>query len=266
VEQQRRDAQSLYAANVAWSRTGRGTPPSPLAAPASSPSRNPDQAAAPTTTAQITSSTTDTADSSNTTTRTHRISEGTVLETVLTTRLDGSAAAPVNCLVTTPLYSRDGEHVLIPAGARLLGHTKPVQTLGETRLAVSFHRLVFPNGTSHPLNQFPGLNQRGDAGLRDVVNHHYLETFGAAAAVGLISGLSQLVASAGLDRDGDGQTIAITTGSADAGAQGVAQTMNRFLNRPPTITIREGHRVNVYLTSDLELPPYERLTTTSFVR
>lgn len=29
-----------------------------------------------------------------------------------------------------------------------------------------------------------------------------------------------------------------------------------FLNRLPTITIREGHRVKVYLTSDLELPAY----------
>ena len=33
------------------------------------------------------------------------------------------------------------------------------------------------------------------------------------------------------------------------------QVMNRFLNRLPTITIREGHRVKV-LTSDLELPAH----------
>jgi type IV secretory pathway VirB10-like protein len=34
------------------------------------------------------------------------------------------------------------------------------------------------------------------------------------------------------------------------------------LNRLPTITIREGHRVKVYLTSDLELPAY--VPTASF--
>ena len=34
--------------------------------------------------------------------------------------------------------------------------------------------------------------------------------------------------------------------------------INRFLNRLPTITIREGHRVKIYVTSDLELPAYER--------
>ena len=39
-------------------------------------------------------------------------------------------------------------------------------------------------------------------------------------------------------------------------AQATTQTMNRFLNRLPTITIREGHRVKVYLTNDLELPAY----------
>jgi type IV secretion system protein VirB10 len=32
--------------------------------------------------------------------------------------------------------------------------------------------------------------------------------------------------------------------------------MSRFLNRLPTVTIREGHRVKVYLTSDLQLPAY----------
>ena len=38
--------------------------------------------------------------------------------------------------------------------------------------------------------------------------------------------------------------------------------MNRFLNRLPTITIREGHRVKVYLTNDLELPAYAFLNPT----
>lgn len=40
-------------------------------------------------------------------------------------------------------------------------------------------------------------------------------------------------------------------------AQSTAQVMNRYLNRPPNIRIREGHRVKVYVTSDRELPLYE---------
>ena len=186
----------------------------------------------------------------------YRVLEGTIVDTVLTNRLDGAMAAPLNCLVTNALYSHTGRQVLVPAGARILGETKPVQAFGETRLAVSFHRGLMPDGRSYRLDEFIGLNQIGDAGLRDKVNHHYLSTFGAAAAVGLISGLSQYLGSAGVGGGDGDRTIVIAGGVGDATSQAAMQVMNRFLNRLPTITIREGHRVKVYLTSDIELPAY----------
>ena len=85
---------------------------------------------------------------------THTVLEGTTIDAVLTNRLDGSGVAPVNCLVTNPVFSHSGQHVLIPAGARILGETRPVQALGETRLAVSFHRLAMPDGSTHRLDHF----------------------------------------------------------------------------------------------------------------
>lgn len=189
---------------------------------------------------------------------THRLLEGTVIDAVLTNRLDGAGVSPLNCLVTNPIYSHSRQHVLIPAGARVLGETKPVQAFGETRLAVSFHRLVMPDGRTFSLDQFLGTNQLGDAGLRDRVNQHYWSTFGAAAAVGLISGLAHWIGSAGFgDED---RTVVIAGSAGDSTAQASAQVMTRFLNRLPTITIREGHRVKVYLTGDLELPAYEAAT------
>jgi type IV secretion system protein VirB10 len=187
----------------------------------------------------------------------HRLLEGTLIDTVLTNRLDGSETAPVNCLVTNAVYSHSGQHVVIPAGARVLGMTRPVRTLGETRLAVTFHRLLMPDGRTYRLDEFNGLNQIGDAGLRDKVNHHYLATFGAAAAVGLISGLAQYLGNFGLGAGDGDRTVIISGGVGDAASQATVQVMNRFLNRLPTVTVREGHRVKVYLTSDLELPAYE---------
>jgi type IV secretory pathway VirB10-like protein len=187
----------------------------------------------------------------------HRVLEGTVIDTVLANRLDGSVAAPVNCLVTNAIYSHSRQHVVIPAGARVLGETKPVQALGEARLAVGFHRLVMPDGSTYSLDELLGTNQIGDAGLRDRVNHHYWSTFGAAGAVGLISGLAQYFGTAGLGRGDGDRTVVIAGGAGDATAQASLQVMNRFLNRMPTITIREGHRVKVYLTSDLDLPAYD---------
>ena len=184
----------------------------------------------------------------------HRILEGTIIDTILTNRLDGAATAPVNCLVSTPIYSTD-QQVLIPAGARLLGTTKPVQSFGETRLAVGFTRIVMPNGRTYSLDHFMGLNAIGDAGLRDQVNQHYASTFGVSAAVGLISGFAQYLGGGFVNRNSG--PIIITGNVGDATAQAATQTMSRFLNRLPTITVREGHRVKVYLTSDLQLPVYQ---------
>lgn len=193
----------------------------------------------------------------------HPLLEGTVIDTVLTNRLDGSGTSPVNCLVTNPVYSHSGQHVLIPAGARVLGETRPVQALGETRLAVGFHRILMPDGSTLRLDQFLGLNQIGDAGLRDKVNQHYWSTFGSAAAVGLISGLAQWIGTAGLS-GGTGDRTVIIAGGADATSQASLQVMSRFLNRLPTVTIREGHRVKVYVTSDLQLPAYPAALATRF--
>lgn len=186
----------------------------------------------------------------------HRLVEGTVIDAVLTNRLDGSAAAPVNCLVTNPVYAHGDEVVVIPAGARVLGQTKPVQAFGETRLAVAFTRLVMPDGRTYPLDHFLGLNAIGDAGLRDQVDTHYRATFGASAAVGLLSGFAQFLTGATLSHTNGAQPVVIAGSVSESTSQATAQTMNRFLNRLPTVTIREGHRVKVYLTNDLELPAY----------
>jgi len=186
----------------------------------------------------------------------YRLLEGTVIDTVLTNRLDGSEASPVNCLVTNAVYATNSRRMLIPAGARILGQTRQVEGLGDTRLAVAFHRVAMPDGTSIALDRFKGLNQIGDSGLRDRVNQHYWSTFGAAAAVGLVGGLGQVLSGAALGGGDGDRTIVIAGGSADAASQASAQTLGRFLNRMPTITIREGHRVKVYVTSDVELPEW----------
>ena len=118
--------------------------------------------------------------------------EGTVLETALVTRLNGDFSGPVICMLTNDIYSHDGQRLLIPEGTKVLGETKRVEVFGQTRLAVLFHRLIMPDGYSVDLDQFHGLNQIGETGLKDQVNHHYLQIFGASIAVGAIGGLAQV--------------------------------------------------------------------------
>src|SRR5205823_5834085 len=96
-------------------------------------------------------------------------------------------------------YSLDRQTVLIPAGARVLGSASPVQSWGDRRLAISFHRLVMPDGHTYSLDRFKGLDQIGATGLQDSVNHHYLQVFGASAAIGAISGLAQVNTATGFE-------------------------------------------------------------------
>ena len=125
-----------------------------------------------------------------------------MFETVLTNRLNGSYFGPVNCMVTTDVYSLDMQHLLIPQGSRILGEAKRVDTFGQERLAVFFHRIIMPDGFSVSLDQFKGLNQIGETGLSDKVNHHYLQTFGVALAIGAVAGFSTANATYGFGASG----------------------------------------------------------------
>jgi type IV secretion system protein VirB10 len=183
-----------------------------------------------------------------------RLLEGTAIESVLLNRLDGTFAGPVTCLVTTPVYAQDRQSVLIPAGARVLGDASPVQAWGDARLAVSFHRLVMPDGHTYSLDQFKGLDQIGETGLRDEVNRHYWQVFGASLAIGALSGLAQYNTRGGFDAYSFGDAYRQAAGGSLASSS--TRVLDRYLNVLPTITIRAGFRIKVYLTNDLELPAY----------
>jgi type IV secretory pathway VirB10-like protein len=192
--------------------------------------------------------------------KTYVLFEGTVLETVLINRLDGQFTGPVECLLTNDVYSHDRQHLLIPSGTKLLGETRKVEAFGQTRLAVTFHRLVMPDGFSASLDRFQGLNQIGDAGLRDQVNNHYLRIFGTSLALGAIGAVAEAGTSGALTASGGDP---MRQGFAQSTAQSSSQILDKFLNVLPTITIREGHRVKVYLSGDLALPDYANHTMPS---
>jgi type IV secretory pathway VirB10-like protein len=192
--------------------------------------------------------------------KTYVLFEGTILESVLVNRLEGQFSGPVECLLTSDVYSHDRQHLLIPAGTKLLGETRKVEAFGQTRLAVAFHRMVMPDGYSASLDRFQGLNQIGDAGLRDQVNNHYLRIFGVSLAIGAIGAVAQGGTSGALTASG---SDLMRQGFAQSTAQSSAQILDRFLNVLPTITIREGHRIKIYLSGDLALPDYANHTMPS---
>jgi type IV secretion system protein VirB10 len=187
--------------------------------------------------------------------------EGLTMDTILMNRLDGDAPGPVKVLVSSPVYSHDRQHVLIPDGTVVLGEARKIGSVGfgqQRRMAVVFHRMIMPDGYSVDLDQFHGLDQIGEEGLKDKVNNHYLEIFGTSIALGVISGAGQIESGGGTITTSGSQ--AFTTGAASSVSQSATTVLDRFIQIPPTITIREGHRVKVYFTQDMLLPAYDNHT------
>jgi type IV secretory pathway VirB10-like protein len=184
--------------------------------------------------------------------------EGTTIDTVLVNRLDGEFVGPLKVMVTNPVYSQDRQHLLIPEGTFILGDVQKVSGFGQKRLTVTFHRLLMPDGYSVDLDQFHGLDQAGATGLKDQVNNHYLQIFGASIALGIVAGAAEATnANQGYNESG---SEAYKSGIASSLSQSSANVLDRFINIPPTITIREGHRIKVYITQDMLLPAVENHT------
>ena len=171
----------------------------------------------------------------------HVLFEGTILEAVLTNRLGGSFSGPVNCMVTTNVYSHEHNLLVIPQGSRVLGEARKVPQQQE-RLAVAFHRLIMPDGYSVNLDQFPGLGQEGSDRSQGSDESSLPGNIRDLIALGVLSGFSQ-----------DGTGSALSANGFDLPArsglecsQNNSTVLQRQLNRLPSITIREGQRVKIF--------------------
>ena len=84
-----------------------------------------------------------------------------------------------------------------------------------------------PDGYSVPLDQFKGLNQIGDTGLRDQVNNHYLRIFGASLALGALGAVAEAGTGSALTASG---TDVMRQGLGQSMAQSSARILDRFLD------------------------------------
>ena len=174
--------------------------------------------------------------------RDYRLYEGTMIPAVLQTQLDGSFSGPLSAQVARHVYSADRQRVLVPRGTVALGTSQGVQNLWQGRLAIGFHRLIFPDGRWVRM-EFGGMNGLGETSVRDQVNRHYLQMFAAAGGVGLLAGFAQA-----------GGQNQFRSAVSEQMASTSLQIVSQFLNRLPEVTIRAGHRVNIRLMEDLVVP------------
>jgi type IV secretory pathway VirB10-like protein len=200
----------------------------------------------------------------------YTVMAGGVIPAVLVSGINSDLPGPILAQVSQNVYdTASGHALLIPQGSRLIGSYHSSASYGQSRVQISWDRLIFPNTSSMDIPSMPGTDQAGYAGFRDEVNNHYTRTFGTAALMSLISAgqaVGQMAAFGSgtygpLGYQQNQWAMAGQTAGSSASSQfgSVGQrAIEQGMSTGPTLEIRPGYEFNVMVTEDLAFPgPYK---------
>lgn len=152
--------------------------------------------------------------------------------------------------------SATGQHLLIPAGSRVVGTYDSAINSGQSRIFVAWNRIIFPDSSSITLDAMPGADQSGLAGFKDQVNNHYVRTFGQAFLLSLFSAGIQLSQPRGaVSGTYNAQQIGAAAIGQQLGMLGM-QIARKNLNMAPTLEIRPGFEFTIAVNKDMIIPPW----------
>lgn len=188
----------------------------------------------------------------------YQIMAGTLIPVTLVTALNSDLPGEVVAQVTRNVYDTQQRYLLIPAGSKVLGRVDNQVGLGQARVNIAWHRIIFPNNNSFTLPGFGGVDGQGAAGIRDRVNNHYGRTYLNAIL------LSAITAGAQLSQPQQANLYAApSAGQIAAGALGQqmgevsSEMIRRNMQVGPTLQVRPGLRFSIFVSRDLVLEPYE---------
>lgn len=178
--------------------------------------------------------------------------KGAFIDCTLETAIDSTLPGMTTCVTATDTFSADGTIVLLERGTKLVGETRGQIRAGQARLFVLWTEARTPTGVVVPLDS-PGTDALGRAGLTGKVNTHFWERFGAAILVSVIDAGVQ----AGIQATNNGGTVIVNPSSSQDVLTGILQST---INIPPTITVRQGARIQILVARDVDFRSVYRLT------
>ena len=181
------------------------------------------------------------------------IQSGSIIPAALLTAVNSDLPGRVIAQVSAPVYdSVTGDHLLIPQGARLIGTYASENSYGDTRVFLSWDRLLMPDGISLELTQMAATDAAGAAGLGAKVDNHLGRVGGAIA----VSAVLSILANEAEDNDDQGFTRSLGDAAAQEAARTGSRIVDRELNLRPTLRVPAGAPVRVLITEDILLAPY----------
>ena len=175
------------------------------------------------------------------------VPQGTLVGAVLETALDSTGPGQVRAMVTRDVFGFDGTRLLIPRGTKLYGTYDSAIAEGEKRAQIRWTRLLRPDAVTIALDS-PASDPLGRAGIAGRVNSHFLQKLGNALLSSTVNLGSALVS-----RRVSPVTVAVT-GGPQQGAAVVPQSQGQIR---PTLTVRQGTSISVFVQNDLDFSDVE---------
>ncbi|MBF0451289.1 MAG: hypothetical protein HQK75_11345 [Candidatus Magnetomorum sp.] len=188
----------------------------------------------------------------------YQLMAGTVLPAVLISGINSDLPGHIIAQVRENVFDTvHGRYLLVPQGTKLLGSYDNMISWGQDKVMLVWSRLIMPDGATIVLDNMPGVDIMGYAGLKDQVNNHYMKIAGAILMSTFLSVSTRRIAGEISNNDPTLAQEFAADASADFNRAG-QKIVTRHLNVPPTLEIRPGFPFNVMVNKDIILRPYEK--------
>ncbi len=182
---------------------------------------------------------------------------GTIIPAVLLTGINSDLPGMITAQVAEPIYDTvTGKRILIPQCSTLIGEYDSRFTFGQERVLFVWTRVRFPNGRSLNLDGMPGTDLSGFAGVSDQVDNHWWRLAKGVVLGSLLGAAAQQSYGGGLSTANPSLGQLAAAGAAQNINSSGQQIVQKNLQVQPTLVIRPGQRVAVFVTKDIVLPPY----------
>ena len=180
----------------------------------------------------------------------YEIKVGSVIPAVLVTSINSDLPGGIIAQIRENVYdSTTGKYLLLPQGSKIYGVYDSNISYAQNRILIVWQRIVLPNGESIALENMPGVDLSGSAGLRDKTNYHSLQLLRGVVLSAVFGAGTAIVT---YEKDGDNNY----TREAGENIDNIGQKMaDKDLNRQPTIEIRQGNKFNILVHKDMILKP-----------
>jgi type IV secretion system protein VirB10 len=170
------------------------------------------------------------------------VPQGTLIPAILETGLDSSHAGFARALVQRDIRGFDGSTILIPRGSRLIGEYAGNAAQGQKRAFIIWSRLIRPDGVTIALNS-PAADPVGGGGIKAHVNSHFFARFSGA--------ILQSVLNLGVNLASRAVKSPVVVALPGA-LQGTTSTMVQPAQIAPTLKVKPGTSISVFVARDLD--------------